>query len=219
MFLAALIAMIGLTASTVWAAAPHLTLNPFVHGSVKQGALKSATCVACHGPNGNSTNPIWPRLAGQSAIYLDEQLHLFKAGVRTNPVMMPMAAMLSNQDIDNLSVYYEAQTPKGDVANPAYWKAGRTLYMDGDRAKNIPACRACHGPMGLGNLASGYPALRAQHAKYVIAQLEAFASGKRYAGAGPNKPQARNGEIMPKIAKLLTPKQMRDVASYVQGMR
>ncbi|TLY81188.1 MAG: cytochrome c, partial [Gammaproteobacteria bacterium] len=86
---------------------------PFADGSGKDGAAKSAVCSACHGPNGNSTNPEWPRLAGQSAVYIAEQLRLFRAGVRDNPVMKPQAAALSDQDVDDLAVYFEAQMPSG----------------------------------------------------------------------------------------------------------
>ncbi len=217
--LAALAATLAIAAAAARAAAPPLKLDPYTASSVQQGALKAAVCIACHGPNGNSTNPLWPRLAGQNAVYIAEQLQLFKDGVRNNPVMMPMATMLSDGDIDNLAVYFEAQTPIGDEADPSYWKAGRAVYVEGDRSRGIPACRACHGPVGLGNLASGYPALRAQHAQYVIKELQDYASGARYAGAKPNEPTARNAEIMTQIAKRLTPEEIRNVASYVQGMR
>ncbi len=209
----------ALPAASTWAATPVLTLYPYAHGTVAAGAAKAAVCAACHGPNGNSTNPVWPMLAGQNAVYIDEQLQLFKAGVRNNPIMMPMATMLSDEDIDNISVYYEAQTPVGGEADPSYWKAGEALYKYGDPSRSIPACRACHGPLGKGNLASGYPALRAQHAQYVIKELQDFASGARYAGAAADKPQSRNGYMMSTIAKLLTPEDIRNVASYVQGMR
>ena len=210
---------LALPAAFSWSAAPTLTLYPYGDGTAEAGAAKVATCTACHGPSGNSTNPQWPRLAGQNAVYTAEQLQLFKAGVRTNPVMMPMATVLTDKDIDNIAVYYEDQTPVGAEADPSYWKAGEQLYKTGDPSRSIPACIACHGPVGRGNLASGYPALRAQHAEYVIKQLQDFASGARYAGAGPGKPQSRNGEMMSTIAKLLTPQDMRNVASYVQGMR
>src|SRR5882762_8425451 len=70
---------------------------PFANGSIQDGATKSAVCASCHGPNGNSTNPEWPRLAGQSAVYIAEQLRLFRAGVRDNPVMKPLAAALSDK--------------------------------------------------------------------------------------------------------------------------
>jgi len=197
------------------AAAPEL---PFTKGRIADGSTKSAVCSACHGPNGNSVNPEWPRLAGQSAVYITEQLRLFRAEVRTNPVMQPLAATLSDQDIDDLAVYYESQTPTGLEADPSYWHDGQALYLRGDRAREIPGCVACHGPVGRGNLAAGYPALRAQQAVYVVKQLNDYASGARY--RGPNPQQAsRNGAMMFSIARRLTPEQIRDVASYVQGMR
>jgi cytochrome c553 len=191
---------------------------PFTHGKVDAGAAKAAVCAACHGPNGNSVNPEWPRLAGQSAVYIAEQLRLFRSGVRNNPIMRPLAAALSDQDIDNLAVYFEAQTPTGLEADPSYWQSGEALYLRGDPATDVPACVACHGPVGRGNLAAGYPALRAQQSVYVVAQLKNYASGTRYTGAHPEA-ASRNGVMMFTIARRLTPEQMRDVASYVQGMR
>jgi cytochrome c553 len=210
---------LGLAGAPLWAAGPAESSFPYGDGTVQQGMAKSATCAACHGPNGNSTNPEWPRLAGQNAVYVAEQLHLFKAAVRTNPVMQPMSVTLSDKDIDDLAVYFEAQTPLGLEADPSYWKAGAALYTQGDAARTIPACIACHGPVGRGNLAAGYPALRAQQSVYVVKQLNDYASGARYAGEKPNGPQPRNAEIMVAIAKLLSAQDIRNVASYVQGMR
>jgi cytochrome c553 len=201
------------------AAAPAAQIFPYAEGSAQQGATKAAVCTACHGPNGNSTNPQWPKLAGQNAIYIDEQLRLFKAAVRNNPVMMPMGATLSDKDMADLSVYYETQTPVGAEADPSYWQGGQALYREGDASRNIPACVACHGPVGRGNLASGYPALRAQFSEYVVKQLNDYASGARYAGAAAGKPTSRNGAMMATIAKRLTPEDIRNVASYIQGMR
>jgi cytochrome c553 len=202
-------------ASTAPATAPNA---PFADGKVADGATKAAVCSACHGPNGNSVNPDWPRLAGQSAVYIVEQLRLFRSGVRNNPVMKPLAANLSDQDIDDLAVYYEAQTPQGLEADPSYWKSGQALYLRGDRAHEVPGCVACHGPAGRGNLAAGYPALRAQQSVYVVKQLNDYASGARYTGANPAA-ASRNGVMMFTIAKRLSPEQIRDVASYLQGMR
>jgi cytochrome c553 len=192
--------------------------DPFAKGRAADGASKSAVCSSCHGPNGNSTNPEWPRLAGQSAVYITEQLRLFRSGVRNNPVMKPLAAGLSDQDIADLSVYYEAQTPVGLEADPSYWKGGEALYLSGDQAREVPACVACHGPVGRGNLAAGYPALRAQQSVYVVKQLNDYASGARYTGTNPAA-ASRNGVMMFTIAKRLSSEQIRDVASYVQGMR
>ena len=205
------------TAATSAATAAALD-DPFKDGDAARGTVKAAVCSACHGPNGNSTSPDWPRLAGQSAVYIVEQLRLFRAGVRDNPVMKPLASTLSDQDIDDLAVYYEAQTPTGLEADPSFWRAGEALYLRGDRAHDVPACVACHGPVGRGNLAAGYPALRAQQSVYVVKQLNDYKSGGRYTGANAAV-ASRNGAMMFTIATRLTPEQMRDVASYVQGMR
>ncbi len=79
-------------------------VDPFAHGTAAAGATKSAVCSSCHGPNGNSSNPEWPRLAGQSAVYIAEQLRMFRAGTRDNPIMKPLAGTLNDQDISDLAV-------------------------------------------------------------------------------------------------------------------
>jgi cytochrome c553 len=81
-------------------------------GDAKAGEAKAAVCVACHGMQGNSTNPDWPNLAGQHAPYLVKQLQAFKAGTRKDPLMSGQAMMLSEEDMQNLSAYFAAQTPK-----------------------------------------------------------------------------------------------------------
>jgi cytochrome c553 len=115
-------------------------------------------------------------------------------------------------------VYYEAQTVSGLEADPSYWKAGSDLYRRGDKARNIPACIACHGPAGRGNLVAGYPALRAQESVYVAKQLSDYASGARYTGTNVATADP-NSVMMATIAKRLTPDDIRNLASYVQGMR
>ena len=92
------------------------------------------------------------------------------------------------------------------------------MYLRGDRAREVPACVACHGPVGRGNLAAGYPALRAQQSVYVVKQLNDYANGTRYTGANPET-ASRNGPMMFAVARRLSPEQIRNVASYVQGMR
>src|SRR5215469_4512616 len=200
------------------AASTETPSEPFSTGKVEAGATKSAVCSSCHGPNGNSTNPEWPRLAGQSAVYVAQQLRLFSSGIRNNPIMKPLAGTLKDQDISDIAVYYEAQTPSGLEADPSYWQAGEALYLRGDEAKEVPACVACHGPVGRGNLTGGYPALRAQQSVYVVKQLNDYASGARYTGPDVLKVNP-NAAMMLTIARRLNPEQIRDVASYVQGMR
>src|SRR2546430_423985 len=166
----------GAAQSAAPAAAPTPEL-PFTHGRIADGATKSAVCSACHGPNGNSVNPEWPRLAGQSAVYIAEQLRLFRSGLRANPVMQPLAVTLSDQDISDLAVYYEAQTPTGLEADPSYWRDGQAVYVRGDRAREGPAGIAGHGAGGRGKLAARYPPLRAQQSVFVVEERDDHASG------------------------------------------
>jgi cytochrome c553 len=202
-------------AGAAFAATPS---SPFDTGTVQGGAAKAAACSACHGPNGNSTDPQYPRLAGQSAVYVAQQLQLFKTGLRNNPVMKPMATGLSQADISDLAVYFQTQTPVGLEANPTNVQAGENLYRSGDKARNIPACIACHGPVGRGNLIGGYPALQAQQAVYVEKQLNDYKSGARYTGPHPET-ASPNAIMMLTIAQRLTPEDISAVASYVQGLR
>ena len=179
-------------------------------GSVETGATKAIVCQACHGANGNSTNPEWPSLAGIGADYIAEQLKNFKEGKRNNPVMMPNALALSADDMADLGAYFDSLTNTGLEADPSYWQAGEKLYRGGDQARAIPACMACHGPTGRGNEPAKFPALRGQQSVYVVKQLNDYASGTR--STGPNG-------IMQTIAKRLSPEDIRNLASYLQGLR
>jgi cytochrome c553 len=200
-------------------AAPLSFAPAALAASAEAGAAKAAVCGACHGANGNSTNPEWPQLAGQNAAYITEQLHLFQKGVRVNPLMTAQASVLSEEDIADLAAYFAAQVPEGKEADPSYWKAGEKLYRAGDRARNVPACKACHGPVGRGNPGAAYPALRAQHSVYTVKQLTDYASEARYRDANGVVQKSRNGHIMVTIAHRLTADDIRDLASYIQGMR
>jgi cytochrome c553 len=179
-------------------------------GSVEAGATKAVICKACHGANGNSTNPEWPSLAGIGADYIADQLKNFKEGKRANPVMMPNAMTLNADDMADLGAYFDSLANTGLEADPSYWQAGERLYRGGDQARAIPACMACHGPTGSGNEPAKFPALRGQQSVYVVKQLNDYASGAR--STGPNG-------IMQTIAKRLSPDDIRNLASYLQGIR
>lgn len=180
-------------------------------GNAEAGATKAVVCGACHGANGNSNaDPSWPSLAGLGSDYLYQQLENFKSGKRANPIMMPNAMALSAQDMEDLAAYFDSLPNTGLEADPSYWKAGEKLYRGGDPAHGVPACMACHGPTGRGNEPAKFPALRGQHSVYVTKQLHDYASGDRK--TGPNN-------IMQTIAKKLSEDDMRNVSSYVQGLR
>ena len=91
-----------------------LVFGSVIHagGDVAAGKARSATCVACHGADGNSPNPVWPKLAGQHAPYLEKQMKDFRDGKRNDPMMSAMAKPLSDEDISNLAAYFAAQTQK-----------------------------------------------------------------------------------------------------------
>jgi cytochrome c553 len=192
-----------------------------VKGSVENGATKAAVCTACHGVNGNSSNPEWPVLAGQNAMYIREQLSMFKSRKRINEIMYPIVAQMSDQDFADVAAFFAAQTPAGLEADPSYWKAGETLYRSGDVTRNIPACTACHGPSGQGNPGAGYPALRAQHSVYTVKQLQDYLTKNRYRDAKDPAivNQTRNSVMMTTIAARLSPEDIRNLASYLQGLR
>ncbi|MGH8362068.1 MAG: c-type cytochrome [Gammaproteobacteria bacterium] len=170
------------------------------------GQAKSATCAACHGADGNSVSPQFPKLAGQSADYIVRELQRFKSGERKNAIMQPMAAPLSTQDMEDLAAWFSIQTVKPGEADPSLVKAGEAVYRGGDAESGVPACLACHSPDGAGNGPMLIPALAGQHAVYVVSQLQAFADG------------SRQSPMMDTIAARLTPAQMQAVASYIQGL-
>jgi cytochrome c553 len=195
-------------AATICGAIASTAALPF--GNAATGATKAVVCQACHGANGNSANPEWPSLAGLGADYIAEQLQNFKDGKRNNPVMVPNVASLSPDDMADLAAYFDGLVNTGLEADPAFWKAGEKLYRGGDKERGIPACMACHGPTGRGNEPAKFPALRGQQSVYIVKQLNDYASGARATGTG---------HIMPTIAKRLSADDIRNLSSYVQGLR
>jgi cytochrome c553 len=117
---------------------------------------------------------------------------------------------LSAQDMQDIGAYFDTLVNTGLEADPSYWQAGQKLYRGGDKARGIPACLACHGPEGAGNEPAKFPALRGQQSVYISKQLSAYVAGTR--------PPGPSG-IMPVIAKRLSPDDIRNLSSYVQGLR
>lgn len=181
-------------------------------GSIEAGQAKAATCVACHGVNGNSVNPEWPSLAGQHQQYIVRQLKAFKNDERSNILMTPLAKPLSDADMEDLGAYYAAQTMTGLEAEPSKVALGQKLYRSGEPINGIAACGACHGPAGAGNPTAKYPAIRSQHATYVSAQLKAYRSGAR-------KTDQPQNQMMRNVAAKLSDVQIDAVAAYLQGLR
>ncbi len=175
-------------------------------GDVDAGKAKSALCVACHGTDGNSTNPEWPNIAGQHPEYLVQQLKNFKSGTRANALMAGIAAALSEQDMANLAAYFAAQQPKvTGVSDMKRAKEGERLYRGGYAKMAVAACMSCHGPRGLG-IPPRFPRVSGQHAAYTEKQLLAYKAGER------------SSEIMMPIAFRLSAEQIKAVAQYMAGL-
>lgn len=179
-------------------------------GDPDAGKTKSAICMACHGPDGNSPNPIWPKLAGQHPSYIKKQLHDFKGGARSNELMTPMAMPLSDQDIEDLAAYFSQQDQSGGKADAALADAGEALFRAGNPATGVAACMACHGPRGTGNPAAAYPRISGQHADYLAKALTDYRDGNRSNDAN---------KMMQTVTARLTDDEIKAVASYVQGLR
>ncbi len=178
-------------------------------GDAAKGKGKTAMCAACHGADGNSAAPNFPKLAGQQEQYIAKQLQAFKEGQRKDPTMAPMAMGLSTQDMADIGAYYASQAVKTGVTEDAQAELGESIYRGGVTLTSIPACMACHGPGGKGNGPAGFPALAGQHAAYTEAQLLKFKSGERDNDV--------NG-IMRNAVKLMSDKEIKAVAQYIQGL-
>ena len=198
------------------AAAPATESAPAATAAVKPGDAtagqgKAAASGACHGLDGNSTDPQYPKLAGQSEQYIVHQLTNFKTSKRQNPIMLGMATPLSEQDMHDIGAYFSSKNPLPGVADQALVAHGEELFRQGDPKRDIPACMACHSIDGRGNPGAMYPELTSQHAQYIQATLKAWHDGTTW-GDDPHS------QIMPSIAQKLSADDIAALASYVEGL-
>ena len=189
-----------------------VSLPVFAKGDAAAGQAKSAICAACHGMDGNSTVPTWPKLAGQHEKYLVRQVTLIKSGARMVPEMAGIVPGLSEQDIEDISAFFASQVNNGGVADESKIEVGERIYRAGNAESGVPACMACHGPAGEGNPLAGYPALAGQHATYTAKALTRFRAGENW-GKKDAPSQIMNGS-----AAELTDEEIEAVASYIQGL-
>ena len=181
-------------------------------GDATAGQAKSAICAACHGMDGNSVVPNWPKLAGQHEKYLLRQANLIKSGARPVPEMSGIVAGLSSQDFEDISAFFASQENSGGVADESMVALGERIYRAGNADSGVPACMSCHGPAGEGNPLAGYPALAGQHSVYTAKMLTDFRAGKNW-GEGDAQSMIMNGS-----ASELTDDEIAAVASYIQGL-
>ena len=179
-------------------------------GDAAAGKEKAAVCVACHSADGNSVNPMWPKLAEQHSNYIVKQLQDFKSGARKDPLMSSQAVALTDDDMQNLAAYFSSQKVVIGQAAADQVEAGQLIYRGGNAETGVAACIACHGPTGSGSSSAKFPSISGQHADYVAKQLKAFSEGTR-----ANDPAS----MMRNIAHNMSPEEMAAVAQYVQGLK
>lgn len=185
-------------------------------GDAEAGKAKSATCAACHGPDGNSPVDMYPKIAGQHAPYLYKQLREYKLGMETggkqgrnNSIMFGMVAALSDQDMKDLAAYFASQKMKSGTTPEDVIARGEKLYRGGDADRGIASCIACHGPRGSGTSLGGFPKISYQHANYLKTTLQEFRDGKRA--------NDLNG-MMQDIARKLSDKDIEVLSQYLGGL-
>ena len=197
----------------VFAACAGLALVGSVHaadGDPSAGKAAAAACAACHGADGNSSNPEWPKIAGQHPDYLAKQLADFKAGAdRNNALMAGQVAGMDQKTMQDLAAYFAQQDMKIGSANEELVNQGEKIYRAGNPTSGVAACISCHGPGGQGNPAANFPRLGGQHATYTANQLGAFRTGER---------SNDYGAMMRNIAAKMTDQEIKAVSAYIEGL-
>ena len=190
----------------------YVTSGAAFAGNAEAGKTKSAACGGCHGVDGNSPAPAFPKIAGQNEAYIVKQVKDFKANTtRKNEIMLGMVAALSDEDAADIGAYFQAQSlAQAAPFDETKAAAGRELYKGGNLQTGVPACQACHGPAGKGTAGIGYPQLGGQYVEYTLLQLKAFKDGSR---------SNDDNELMRSIVEKLSDEDLDAVANYIASLK
>lgn len=181
-------------------------------GDPEAGVAKAMVCGACHGQDGNSTIAEWPKIAGQHADYATRQTQMVRDQKRNVPTMYPSVMNLTDQDIADISAYFEKQAIKLGVADEALVEVGQAIYQSGNMSSGVPSCSACHGPSGRGIPGAHYPSLQGQHADYTADRLRRYRLGENNGADDPYS------NIMVAVSQQLTDEEIEAVSSYIEGL-
>ncbi len=197
------LALLALAAATLPAAATA------THAELARGEeIVQAKCFICHGAEGESSSPAFPRLAGQNASYMLRQLNDYKSGKRKSSTMQPMVEDLSEADFKALGAFFASRTTHGhEVADPELAAVGQYIYKNGNPDSGVAACASCHGANAHGS--ETLPRLAGQHAQYTLNQLKQFNKRER----------TNDNAVMQAIASKLTELEAKAVASYLSGLK
>ncbi|WP_018863277.1 MULTISPECIES: c-type cytochrome [Thioalkalivibrio] len=187
-----------------------LPLSAAQAGDPQRGQEISQSCAACHQADGNSTNPEWPKLAGQHPKYTVKQLRDFKEGeTRSDSLMAGEVADLDEQDMRDLAAYFAEQSITTETADEDVVERGERIYRGGIPSQNVAACIACHGPNGQGNPEAMFPKVAGQHATYSADQLRKFRDGERSNDAG---------RMMRNVVQRMSDEDIEAVSQYMAGL-
>jgi cytochrome c553 len=165
-------------------------------------------CFLCHGADGESSSPVFPRLAGQHAAYVARQLADYKSGRRKSDTMRPMVDDLSPDDFATLGRYFESRPPHAHpVPDDGLAQVGWFVFVRGNPYSGVPPCASCHGPKGYGT--EQLPRLAGQHAAYTENQLKKYGSRER----------TNDNAIMHSVATKLTELEAKAVSAYIAGLK
>lgn len=181
-------------------------------GDPQRGEQLAAICSACHGQDGNSVIPEWPKIAQQHQDYAARQSIMIRERVRDVPQMYPMVANLSDQDLWDIAAYFEQFEVTAGVADEELVDHGRSIYMGGDHSRGVTSCVGCHGPSGEGIPGAQFPKLRGQHAEYTADRLRRYRSGENNGADDPYS------NIMVAVARNLSDQDIEALASFLEGL-
>lgn len=184
-------------------------------GDPEAGKTKAVTCGACHGADGNSPTPSFPKLAGLGEKYLLKQMKDIRDGRRPVAAMAGQVDNMSDQDLADIAAFYDGQTRTAEVADAGLLDLGRQVYMSGIIERGVAACSGCHSPSGKGNAPAGFPALAGQYADYIAQQLVMFRKGYEDPSGRVNDGDSM---IMRTTAFELSDKEIEAVANYASGL-
>jgi cytochrome c553 len=206
-FFVRLLVTLGTLAAFSLALANDKPAAPAKADPAKGGALYAAVCTSCHGADGNSAAPTFPKLAQQHPEYIVKQLIEYKSGKRANAIMSGFAAALSEDDMRNIAAFVGTKSAKpGFAKDKDLATLGEKIYRGGIADRQIPACAGCHSPTGAG-IPAQYPRLAGQHAEYTVSQLTQFRGGIRL-----------NSLQMGQVAAKLNDKEVNALADYIAGL-
>ena len=169
--------------------------------------LVMGRCFLCHGATGDSSSPLYPKLAGQNSEYMLKQLRNFKRGERESSDMRKVVADMDENDMQSVAFFFSRQQPsRGNSAYAEMRALGEKLFSQGDPARGLKPCRECHGDNGAGS--ATLPRIAGQHTLYIETQLTLFEERKR----------TNDNAQMQDVAKRLTTDEVRVVAEYLRSL-